>query len=214
MKYPKIETLYKRGDNFGVDVSTLRLPEFAVIDSWIVTEKIDGMNIRVEVSDSGDITFGGRTDRAQLPATLVTYLQKTFNSDTMAPFLQDIGNESATLFGEGYGAKIQKGGIYRSDQAFRLFDVRVGDWWLKQDSVSGIASEIRIGIAPVISVIGRKLYPKSLECLKDILENSRVAEQDGGSGGLSEGIVARSAPMLFDRRGNRMMWKLKMKDFK
>ena len=29
-----------------------------------------------------------------------------------------------------------------------------------------------------------------------------------------EGIVARTEPLLLDRRGNRVMWKLKTKDFK
>ena len=34
---------------------------------------------------------------------------------------------AAVLYGEGYGAKIQKGGgNYRADQDFVLFDVRVG----------------------------------------------------------------------------------------
>lgn len=31
---------------------------------------------------------------------------------------------------------------------------------------------------------------------------------------MPEGIVARSDPLLFNRKGERVMWKLKMKDFR
>jgi len=44
--YPKIETLFKRDETFRV-TDKLRLPEFALVREWLVTEKVDGTNIRV-----------------------------------------------------------------------------------------------------------------------------------------------------------------------
>ena len=45
-KYPKIETLFTRDEKFKV-TDIIRLPEFENIKKWLVTEKIDGTNIRI-----------------------------------------------------------------------------------------------------------------------------------------------------------------------
>lgn len=43
------------------------------------------------------------------------------------------------LCGEGYGAKIQSGGRYISnDTNFILFDVKYNDWWLNRESCKDI----------------------------------------------------------------------------
>ena len=52
IKYPKIETLFERDkDTFKV-TDKIRLPEFEMIDNWLITEKIDGTNVRVIYSPS------------------------------------------------------------------------------------------------------------------------------------------------------------------
>ncbi|GAF90713.1 unnamed protein product, partial [marine sediment metagenome] len=43
---------------------------------------------------------------------------------------------------------------------------------------------------------------------------STVAQREGGKEHYPiEGIVARTKPLLFTRRGDRLIWKLKVKDF-
>ena len=82
------------------------------------------------------MTFGGKTDNAQIPAPLVARLNERFLP--LADMLSEMFENGACLYGEGYGAKIQKGGgNYRPDQDFVLFDVRVGEWWLERTSVVG-----------------------------------------------------------------------------
>ena len=72
-EYPKIETLYERDPaTFKVKRGALRNPVYEVIKTWHWNEKIDGMNIRcIWDHAAGTVTFGGRTDNANLPAKLV-----------------------------------------------------------------------------------------------------------------------------------------------
>jgi ATP-dependent RNA circularization protein (DNA/RNA ligase family) len=180
IEYPKIETLYDRDpDTFKVISSKLRLTEFGNIKSWHITEKVDGTNIRVIWQD-GAVSFNGRTDNAQMPPFLYKYLADTFTSDLLTSVFQDT---NVTLYGEGYGAKIQKsGGLYRAGVSFRLFDVLVGRWWWNASDVRSIAVELGIRAVPDLGEIDG--LPYSLPDLIDILDGDRsiVAQQDGGQG--------------------------------
>ena len=70
MEYPKIETLYDRNEDFKVDTTAIRMAEFELIKRWRVTEKIDGMNVRVVWhANPQNLLFWGRTDNANLPVT-------------------------------------------------------------------------------------------------------------------------------------------------
>lgn len=208
MEYPKIETLYERDEKFRV-MDKLRLPEFAAVGRWLVTEKVDGTNVRVFLDSDGTVRFGGRTARAQMPTFLLDYLQRTFTADRFDKAF-DLG-VTAILFGEGYGPKIQKGGNYRGDVAFRLFDVLIRgerDWWLNWDNVEDIAEKLGISTVPVLARdVGLEV---ALGCLR---KGSQVALREGGNEVMQEGIVARTDPLLFMRNGHRLMWKLKDKDF-
>ena len=140
--YHKIHSLYKRDPKTGqFFIGQYSQPEFEYLrhNTWLWDEKIDGTNIRVTIED-GALKIGGRTDRAQIPAHLVTKLYKIFSIEK----LNEVFNEQDNfiLFGEGCGAKIQKnGGAYvpNGDVDFILFDVRVSNWWLRRDDVAGIA---------------------------------------------------------------------------
>lgn len=221
LEYPKIETLYNRDDKTrAVITNAVRLPEFNAIRQWSITEKIDGTNIRIGLHENGSVEYGGRTANAQLPATLVKYLQETFTPDKMQAAFVNSGDGMAypevVLFGEGYGPKIQNGGGYRRDVSFRLFDVLVGNWWLERDAVEDIADKLGIYAVPMFGSIAYSELPTTAQDLADILGGgeSYTARIEGGTGCRAEGVVARSIPMLFNRRGERVMWKLKFKDFK
>src|SRR5688572_17144881 len=127
-EYPKIESPFKRftdGPNRNkFDFTQWARPEFDVLrnQDWEWTEKIDGTNVRV-IWDGHKVSFGGRTDAAQMPVFLLQKLQDLFPEELMEQAFQ---NTEVVLYGEGYGAKIQKGGgNYRQDQSFILFDVKV-----------------------------------------------------------------------------------------
>ena len=211
-EYGKIDTLFERDEKtFVVDPSKLKHPVYATISTWDVTEKIDGTNIRVMLSVDGVVTFGGRTNAAQIPADLVAYLMLTFTPEKMkAAFWSDGQPVSAVLYGEGYGAGIQKGGTYRKDKAFRLFDVLVdGKWWLDWLNTDDVARKLGIQTVPFL---GRMTLAEITALVKNGF-SSTVAVEDGGTGCLAEGVVARPIEPLFDKRGKRILLKLKTKDF-
>jgi ATP-dependent RNA circularization protein (DNA/RNA ligase family) len=212
IEFPKIETLFDRdmAGNRKVDVSKVRLPEFLLVKEWIATEKVDGTNVRVIRNEDGTITYQGRTDNAQMHTSLVQYLRDNLTAEKINAQFKDQGE--VILFGEGYGPKIQAcGGSYRKDVSFRLFDVRVGHWWLTQEAVSEIALALGVKRVPILGII-REL-PKSADALRAIIGKSIVAGEDGGDGCIAEGIVCRTEPLLLMRNGQRLMWKLKHRDF-
>ena len=176
-----------------------------------VTEKIDGTNIRIGLNADGTVNIGGRTDAAQIPSPLLSYLLATFTPDKLRAAFPD--GADFTLFGEGYGPKIQNGGGYCATPRFRLFDVRVGEWWLEWENVVDVAA--KLGIQPVCNTRYGYGLPTSAEELREWVggDASITATDDGGTGCRSEGIVAKSEPLLFTRRGERVMWKLKFRDF-
>lgn len=210
-EYPKIETLYDRGEGFKVVNSTLRLPEFALPKRWAVTEKIDGMNIRVCLEADGTVFYRGKTDNAQLPSKLVAYLLEVLPTAKVQAAFPDREGEPVTIYSEGYGAGIQKGGIYRPNMALRIFDVLVGPWWLEPCNVADVAAKLGIPIVPQLGVIDT--LPASKADLLALLHGGATTIAEGGGGGPAEGVVARTVPLLLTRKGERLMWKLKVKDF-
>src|SRR5260221_394966 len=140
-EYPHIDSVYKRDAKGNFMLGEFSKPEFEYLkdNPWIWTEKIDGTNIRImwdgdEVwSNNGEpkFTFGGKTDNAQIPSKLVTWLNvkvaewlpgiKEGNHEAAAIFVE---GAKICLYGEGYGSGIQKGGgLYSLQQKFILFDV-------------------------------------------------------------------------------------------
>jgi hypothetical protein len=204
-EYHKIDTIFERGEDFRVDPERLKKSVLGTIREWDVTEKIDGTNIRVMLGEDGEVQFGGRTDNAQLPADLLTVLFKAFPADKMrAAFWIDGTPTSAILFGEGYGAGIQKGGTYREDKAFILFDVLcAGKWWLDRDAVNDVAAKLGCDTVPYLG----RMTLDEIVAMVQIPFSSKIGT------GLAEGIVARPIETLFDKRGERIIIKLKNRDF-
>ena len=210
-----METLfYRNPTTFKVLFGHVRKPEFAVVNTWFVTEKLDGTNVRIHLRDTGVVEYFGRTRDAQLHPQLVQYLRATFPAEKVAAAFDP--NLEVILFGEGYGPKIQSGGVYLKDIAFRLFDVAVRlstventkYLWLEWADVVDIAG--KLGIATVFD-LGCMTISEAVDHVQSML--SPVALMENDSSVPAEGIVARTVPLLLDRWGDRVMWKLKRKDF-
>ena len=178
------------------------MPEFKYLqdNEWTFTEKVDGTNIRV-MWDGQAVTFGGKTNNASIPAFLVNRLQERFNADMLRA---QFGDTAACLYGEGYGAKIQKGGgNYRADQDFVLFDIKIGEWWLQRPDLESIAVSLGIDIVPVIGV----------GTLHDMVRLVSTGFDSRWGAFAAEGIVARPRMELKARSGQRIITKLKHVDF-
>lgn len=209
--YEKIETVFNR-DIEGTKKLIIgdfrnETIEFLQNNEWEFTEKVDGTNVRV-CWDGHKVSFVGRTERAELPKNLVDALNEIFGtSEAEELFEQTYGDKEVILFREGYGGKIQGCGHgYRPDEWFILFDVLVGDNYQSREWVEKTAQMFGIQVVPILFTgtirDGIKFvcqHPKSTVSIDDIY---------------MEGLVGRPKVELKDRRGNRVIVKIKWNDFK
>ena len=207
-EYHKIQTVFMRDP--ATNHKTLLLgqysrPEFGYLADcdWDYTEKVDGTNIRI-MFHGGTVTFGGKTDRASIPADLTNNMAAS--SYASPSRLASVFGDDATvcLYGEGYGTKIQKvGALYSPTQDFVLFDVRVGDLWLSRENVADVGEKIG---ADVVPSIGRGSLKEAVALVRDGF-SSRWGDF------AAEGIVARPVVELRRRTGERVITKIKHRDF-
>jgi len=204
-EYHKIQSLFKRDEKtHKFIVGEYSLPEFYYLrdNEWTMTEKIDGTNIRIGWIPEIGKKFGGRTDNAQTPTFLLDKLQYLFPDKLLSDVFP---STEVSLYGEGYGAKIQKGGgNYIPDGCdFILFDVMIGGWWLERENVEDIARKLHINVVPII--------------MRGTIHDAIMAIH-GGVGStfgdfLAEGMVLKPTTELFTRNGKRIVTKIKHRDF-
>jgi hypothetical protein len=209
--------MFKRTEKSELVLGDWTEPYFEYLQNnpWRVTEKVDGTNIRIEItpvqeSGSGEpnpmvrVRFDGRTDNALLPSKLVNWLMEKFFSQRMKDILAEKFPDGGILYGEGFGAGIGKsGGKYQPHQSFILFDVRVGEWWLQWPNVCDVAAVLEL---PNVPVVGFYTLGEIVSLVSNGI-NSHFGDFQ------AEGVVAVPEVDLFARNGDRIITKLKTRDF-
>lgn len=207
-EYHKIQTLFKRDMTIKGNPIVLgdwTLPEFEYLQhaKWVGTEKVDGTNIRVLWQD-GELSFKGKSDQAEMFPGMLDKLQGMFTSDKMFSVFSDA---NVCLYGEGFGAGIQAcGKKYTQGKNFILFDVRIGDFWLKMEDVSDIANKLNILAVPV-------LFSGTLhEAISLVAEGfkSTISEDKDL---MCEGLILQPKVPLLARNRERIIAKIKHRDF-
>ena len=203
--YPKIQTVWNRDPenrNKTLIEGDWAKPEFFYLKDcpWECTEKFDGTNIRV-IWDREILTFGRKTDNASIPAFLFSKLQERFCNERMS----EVFDGPVCLYGEGFGARIQGGGgnYIRDGVDFILFDVRIDNLWLRRDDVEDIAKKLDIMVVPIVLV----------DSLEKAINFVREPVRSSIGTGMIEGLVIRPIVELLNRRGERVITKIKAKDF-
>ena len=206
-EYHKIQTVWARDP--GTKHRTLiegqwTTPEFGMLANtrWVFTEKVDGTNIRVLFDPQAHpiLEFRGRTDRAQLPPKLLEALRGLFTLDSLGR----VFDGPVCLYGEGYGSGIQKAGAsYRPDQSFVLFDVSLNGVVLERENVCSGGVQLGVEVVPEVGV----------GTLYEMINRVRLGHRSVWGDFPAEGIVARPEFELRDRLGNRIITKVKAKDF-
>lgn len=206
--YEKIETLYNRSLEGSKElvVGSWRDETVKMLKDieWEWTEKIDGTNIRV-FWDGHAVSFGGRTERALIPAPLVNRLNDLFGGETNAQlFEQMFGDKEVYLYGEGYGQKIQGvGSLYLPNSVdFILFDLMISGNYQPRAFVESTAKAFGTQAVPVVGS----------GTLEQAWEYASVLHPSTIGAAPMEGIVCRPKNELLDRCGRRIIVKLKYKD--
>lgn len=212
MKYPELVRLDKRR-------------EILAVKQVVATEKIHGTNFRVffpmGIKSPEEILFGGRNeefgtgenssfyggrpvrwfkDRPELLTTMI----ETFASYSFT---------EVTIFGEAFGAGIQKGVRYATDDQvlFRAFDIAVAGNFVTYDLFVELCDKMGLPRVPEIW----KGEP-SLANFDALLEKvSTEGEKNGvtDASNYSEGVVIRSNPLLRDVFGQWLIVKHKSEKF-
>jgi len=197
--YPKMLNLFKFDEATGNRRREYSCVEFTFLQEcpWVLMEKVDGMNVRIIFDEDGSHVVKGRTDRAVLHPDLVAAI------DTM---VAGCGLASITLYGEGYGGGIQKGGVYRPDKSFILFDAwREVSGYLPFSELHDLA--VGKGI-PLVPVIGTATLRSAYERVQRGMQSTLRID-----GGFAEGLVGRPLIPLRGIHGQRLMVKVKHRDY-
>lgn len=226
MLYPKIDTLFERDPTtFKIIPGEFTNKIYKLVREWEWTEKIDGTNIRIMynpdllntklVKDSFDtstgntysvwdcITYGGKEDKSEVPEGVKDYLDETLSVDRLHSLF---GEKPVTIYGEGYGAKIQTGKGYSPTQKFIAYDILVGErYWLNPYDVEDICIQLGLDVVPHL---GKMEIHEAVEMLSEGFKSKL------GDGSMdAEGLVGRPPIPLFDAKHRRLICKLKTCDF-
>ena len=203
--YPKIQTLWKRdaANKALIVEGDYSKAEFESIQMWSVTEKLHGQNVRVLFED-GEVKIGGRTDAADLHPDVLRALHALHTKEKFQEVFPDA--DTVMLFGEAVGPKIHAvGKDYSSKHTFILFDVVVDGWWLEHPNVEDVAKKLGLKHAPFLGLMNKD----EIQALVKSGKMSLISEQPV----LSEGVVARSHPLMLFRDKTPIMFKLKFSDY-
>lgn len=212
MQYPKIQTIFLRDEQNIIIPDKFTTPEIEYLKNNLFecTEKIDGTNIRIEVNGT-EVTIKGRADNSNIPTHLVEYLQEIFTPEKVLKALNvdpTIGI-IATIYGEGYGYKIQAAGpnYLKDSVGFILFDINIGNkWWLKREDCESIAQSLNV---PIVPFVGYMTLSEAITFVKSGFKSFIAENKDFNA----EGLVLKTPMGLLDRKGERLIYKLKTCDF-
>lgn len=219
-KYHKIHGIYKRykeGEKKGRFImGEYSRPEFEMLKDiqWTWTEKVDGTNIRLQwLTDPliSEVWIKGKEEKSEIPKHLLEQLKQLCPKEKMLEIFGE-GEEvlDVCLYGEGYGYKIQGGGKYfkrDKETGFILFDVKIGNCFLKRADVGDIAVKLDI---PFVPLVGKGTIEEAIRYVKTN-PKTWVGENNNF---IMEGLVIRPETELRDRMGRRIITKIKVCDFK
>ena len=209
---------------------------------WEVTSKIDGTNSKIAYyPSSGEIKVGGKSDTADSLHGQFEYLQAIADrikpilaemypkecarfsqvlDDNKKPIYEDVDcNESKKIvtleeepiyiYGEYYGNGVQKGGSYIKDgNDFIVFDIRQQGWWIPSAMRHEICEKLGLKEVPSLGMMSlREAEKLVIDGFKTLLPN--VSDPSL----IEEGVVCRTPINLKASNGERIIVKIKHKDY-
>lgn len=210
-KYPSIDEVYtiqsvpQVGKRYTHDIPD-PVVKSLMYTQWYCTEKIDGTNIRIGWDGQRSVEFIGRKNKeGNIPEDhtgVPELLRDTFDIDRVMS--QEYPGKPMDLYVEAFGPKLSKTGDWYADEPLLvLLDVRINGFWLEPNNVADVGYTLRIPTAPVIPA-------GSLDRAIEIVEKGLVSRFGDFP---AEGIVAKAKHGLLNRKGERIITKIKTEFF-
>jgi len=172
--------------------------EYLFNNIWEWSEKLDGTNIRIYIKDDA-ITIAGRTDNSSIPQHLYTWINSWYQTNKTE--LHKQFPKGVIFYGEGVGKKIQSGGLF-GEQHFKLFDVLIGDFWLNKDIVTSLGKQFNLDTP--ITWLGT---------MQEAINKVKTKPKSSFGDFDIEGYVGTPTYRLFNAKKERIITKIKVKDF-
>lgn len=210
--YTKINTLYNRDEKGKIQLGEFSRPEFFMLYNtpWRWYLKIDGTNTSIHWD--GELRIDGKTEQAHWDSRTMDFLKALITKEKMEAIFPATNGEypKVIIYGETYGHGINKvGGKYFKEKCkwgFRIFDVKVGNFWLYPAGVEDVAKKLGVETPTDFGIMTiAEAEKKVIEGFKDPIAEQELA---------AEGLVGRPVVQLFNRMGERVMVKIKTRDYR
>jgi len=235
VKYPKIETLFKREEGTFRITPIVRQVDsilaLTYISPLVVEEKIDGTNAHIlctyDNKEGFIYRFYSRNNEIPHVGEDIMYIRETLTKvvdirNIKGWYLDNFVKEGreeypeVRIYGEVFGYKIQKN-IYTNDKerSFRVFDVKINNNWLSIKDRNEFCNKVGLRIVPTITKLNRFISYEEWHYTLYHHPNykySLLANEYGRNKELLEGYIIRPEITLYTDRG-RVIGKIKRKDF-
>lgn len=169
---------------------------------WVYSRKVDGENIRIQWNGEQAL-WNGKSNAFQCGAEFTEYMNNTFLEEI---FEEKFGRDKVvTLFGEKMGPKTQGKELKLTQDKVILFDVNINGTWLSGEDVLEIAR--CFGGDTVFDYMERHSFGPAMN-LREMIEACANGEFKDW-----EGIVATPLVEMRDQAGQRVIVKIKNKDY-
>ena len=171
---------------------------------WIGSEKIDGTNLNFYY-DGNHVHVYGHTDKSDFNGEVGEWIAKLITPEFESIFEQIFGEKEAFVNGELIGPKIQSNLYNLDDYKFVMFDIycKSTDTYWSQDAVTGIAEKLGFDRAKIVMT-------GTLDQIKSMVESTPVSFLNPKME--MEGIVIRPVQELKKANGERIIYKVKVRD--
>lgn len=205
--FPKISAPFGRKSPKDrlVDISIYAKPWIEALRGvkFYASEKIDGTSVGL-VWDGERISFVGHTDKSEFCPRYLEYLQKTFGTSEFESVIEEVfGDSPVTIYGEGI-SKDYNVHYGFPDGNFIMYDIQneKGTFY-NREAVHGIAEKL-----------GLKTPFEELMTLDEAIAFVKTRPMSRlDSNQRMEGLVLRALVELYTNGGDRVICKVKVKDF-
>lgn len=167
------------------------------------SEKIDGTSVGI-VWDGERISFVGHTDKSQFNPKYLEYLNDTFGTPAFESVIEEIfGEKPVTIYGEGI-SKAYNQNYGFPDGNFIMYDIaNPNNTFYNREAVKEIAKKLDL-IYPAETLM-------TIDEAINYVKHKPMSKLD--STVPMEGLVLRPTTELYTNNGDRVICKIKVRDF-